>query len=107
MQILKDMIKIGLDVINMDQQENMGIDNLAKEFGGRICFWNPTDIQTVLLNGTDEEIRDYTYNMMKKLGSFNGGFIGKYYTQPNAIGHRPEKSKISFDTFANMGDIYK
>ena len=104
--ILNDMIDIGLNVINMDQQENMGIERLAKEFGGRICFWNPTDIQTILLNGTPKEIEEYTNNMMKTLGNYKGGFIGKYYPQPNSIGHTKENSDASFNTFVNYGCIY-
>ncbi len=102
--ILDDMIEIGLNVINMDQQENMGIERLAKEFGGRICFWNPTDIQTVMQKGTLEEVEQYNLSMMKVLGGFHGGFIGKYYPQPNAAGHSPERTKASLEAFVRYAD---
>lgn len=49
----------------------MGIDRLEEEFGGRVCFWNPTDIQTVMLTGTKEEIENYTTHMIKKLDAFD------------------------------------
>lgn len=104
--IMDDMIEIGLDVINMDQQQNMGLENLARRFGGRVCFWNPTDIQTVMLSGDDKYIRSYTKRMIELLGSFDGGFIGKYYPQPLAVGHSEEASRASFETFLEEGAIY-
>ena len=104
--IMDDMIDIGLNVINMDQQVNMGVDRLAKEFGGRICFWNPTDIQKIMLLDDTKEIIKYTKNMIEKLGSFDGGFIGKYYPQPEAAGHSDANSKASFDTFVEEAYIY-
>jgi len=52
-EILDDLIEIGLDVIQMDQQENMGLDKLSKRFAGRITFFNPVDIQAVLPYATE------------------------------------------------------
>jgi len=97
--ILQDLIDAGLDVINMDQQENMGLDRLAEEFGGKVCFWNPVDIQTVMLSGTPEEVAEYAKRMMGTLGTEKGGFIGKYYPQPQAAGHPEYASKAAFDAF--------
>jgi hypothetical protein len=39
--ILDDLTTVGLDVIQMDQQENMGLDLLGRRFGGRLTFWCP------------------------------------------------------------------
>lgn len=55
-EILDDFIEIGLDVVQMDQQENMGLELLGKRFGGRISFWCPVDIQSTMVHGTLEEI---------------------------------------------------
>ena len=79
--IMDDMIEAGLQVIQMDQQQHVGLDCLSKNWGGKICFWNPVDIQGVMIYGTIEEVIAYTKEMMYKLGKFNGGFIGKFYPQ--------------------------
>lgn len=100
--ILQDLIDAGLDVINMDQQENMGLERLAREFGGKICFWNPVDIQTVMLNGTPEEVADYARRMVWTLGTHKGGFIGKYYPQPDAAGHTAVNNRAAFDAFLQV-----
>lgn len=88
--ILDDLIEIGLDVIQMDQQENMGLDLLGERFRGRITFYNPVDIQQTMAHGTTDEIRAYCHEMFEKLGGPNGGFIAKYYPDPAGAGHTKE-----------------
>lgn len=104
--ILQGMIEAGLDVINMDQQENMGLERLARDFGGKICFWNPVDIQTAMIKGTPEEVDKYALKMMMALGSKEGGFIGKYYPQPDAAGHKEQNTRAAFDAFIKHSDVF-
>lgn len=85
--ILDDLIEVGLDVIQMDQQENMGLELLGERFGGRITFYNPVDIQTVMVNGSLDEIRQYCRKMVAVLGRPDGGFIPKWYGDPVGAGH--------------------
>jgi hypothetical protein len=47
-EILDDLIEIGLEAIHMDQQENMGLELLGKRFGGRLTFFAPVDIQKTM-----------------------------------------------------------
>jgi len=101
--ILDDFIEIGLDVIQMDQQVNMGIDLLSKRFGGRITFFCPVDIQAVMPKSTPEEVAEYAGNMMYKLGRFDGGFIGKWYPSPEAVNHPKENIDAMAKVFANEG----
>ena len=88
--ILDDLIEVGLDVIQMDQQENMGLELLAERFGGRITFYNPVDIQQTMAHGTLDEIRAYCRTMVALLGRREGGFIPKWYGDPVGAGHRQE-----------------
>jgi hypothetical protein len=105
-EILDDLIEADLQVIQMDQQENMGIDNLSNKFGGRICFWCPVDIQNTMIKGTTENVRDYAKKLIDSFGKFNGGFIGKWYPSPEAVGHTREKINIMSKTFIDHGKYY-
>ena len=88
--ILDDLIEIGLQVIHMDQQENMGLENLGSRFGGRLTFFSPVDIQKTMVYGTLDEIRAYARDMARWLGTPLGGFIPRWYSDPQGAGHRSE-----------------
>ncbi len=105
--ILDGLIEAGLDVIQMDQQENMGLDLLGERFGGRITFWNPVDIQKTMSAGTTDEIRAYARKMVRALGRPNGGFIGKWYKDPRSAGHRPEAVQAMAEEFASISGNYR
>ena len=101
--ILDDLIEIGLDVIQMDQQENMGLELLGERFGGRITFFNPVDIQNTMVHGTLDDIRKYCRKMVKLLGRPQGGFIPKWYGDPVGAGHRQEAIDAMCDEFIRIG----
>jgi uroporphyrinogen decarboxylase len=102
-EILSDLIEVGLDVIQYQQQENMGIDNLSK-YAGKITFLCPIDIQTVMVNGTEKSIRAYTRQLVKSLGTINGGFIANYYGDPVGAGHSKQAVESMCDEFLKISD---
>jgi len=101
--ILDDLIEIGLDVIHMDQQENMGLALLGQRFGGRLTFFSPVDIQFTLARGNVGEIRTYARDMVRLLGRPNGGFIPRWYSDPNGAGHTPEAVEAMCEAFLSIG----
>ena len=103
-EILGDFIEVGLDVIQMDQQENMGLERLGEEFGGKITFWSPVDIQKTMVKGSLEDIRTYCQRMVKSLGRSNGGFIPKYYYDIKGAGHRDEAVKVMSEEFLKLSE---
>jgi hypothetical protein len=106
--LLDHFIEAELDVIQMDQQENMGLDMLSERFGGRICFWCPVDIQNTMVKGTIDDVRAYARKLIDKLGSFNGGFIAQWYASPQAVNHSPEKIEAMSQEFVEYGgQFYK
>jgi uroporphyrinogen-III decarboxylase len=100
--ILNDLIEAGLDVIQMDQQENMGVERLGREFGGRITFWCPVDIQATMVHGTMDEIRAYCRKLVACLGRPKGGFIAKFYDDPVGAGHRQEAIDTMCEEFLKL-----
>jgi len=100
--ILDDFIEIGLDVIQMDQQENMGLRLLGERFGGRITFWCPVDIQNTMVYGTLDDIRRYCRHLIKNLGCSSGGFLARWYSDPVGVGHRQEAIDAMCDEFLKI-----
>lgn len=101
--ILDDLIEIGLDVIHMDQQENMGLALLGERFGGRLTFFSPVDIQFTLARGNLDEIRAYAGEMVRLLGRPNGGFIPRWYSDPQGAGHTPQAVDAMCEEFLRIG----
>lgn len=101
--LLPHFIDAELQVIQMDQQENMGIENLTERFGGKICFWCPVDIQNTMIKGSIEDVRTYARRLMDKFGKFNGGFIAQWYASPQAINHNQEKIDAMCQEFLEYG----
>lgn len=89
----------GLNVIQQDQQENMGLEQLAAKVGGKLAFWCPVDIQKTMIDGSLDDIRNYAKRMIETLGAFKGGFISMAYTQPNEVNHTPDKLAAMCDAF--------
>ncbi|HEY3340780.1 MAG TPA: uroporphyrinogen decarboxylase family protein [Anaerolineae bacterium] len=100
--ILDDLIEIGLDAVHMDQQENMGLELLGSRFGGRITFFAPVDIQRTMSSGTLDDIRAYCRHMTVTLGRPAGGFIPRWYTDPAGAGHRPEALAAMCQEFVRL-----
>ncbi|HNS32634.1 MAG TPA: uroporphyrinogen decarboxylase family protein [bacterium] len=106
-EILGGLAEAGLNVIQMDQQENMGLEKLAGSFGGKLCFWCPVDIQNTMIKGSVRDVRNYAVRLMESFGRFDGGFIAKWYPAPEAAGHSWDKINAMSDTFAYYGsDFY-
>ena len=105
--ILDDLIEIGLDVIHMDQQENMGLELLGNCFGGKLTFFSPVDIQQTMANGTLDEIRTYCRSMVTHLGNAKGGFIPRWYTDPTGAGHRPEAVQAMCEEFLKLSKEHR
>ena len=101
--ILGDLIEAELNVIQMDQQENMGVEKLSKLFGGKICFWCPVDIQNTMVKGSVEDVKNYARKLIDSFGKFNGGFISKWYSAPDAVQHTQEKVQAMSEVFVTYG----
>lgn len=102
--ILDDYIHCGLDVIQMDQQDNMGLETLHR-FAGKVCFFCPMDIQTTV-NFTREQAFARTKHMVECLATPAGGFMAKTYPQPDALHLTNEYMQNMVDGFAAVSCSY-
>ncbi len=102
--IIPDLIDVGADVLQIDQPRLMGVQRLADEFGGKICFWNCVDIQwSSRPEVTADEARREAEEMAKAMGCFSGGFIARQYPQPDDIEMPSEKHRAIYEGFMQGG----
>jgi hypothetical protein len=73
--IIGDLIDAGVDVIELLQPDLLGVERLARDFGGQVCFCCSIDHQRRAISGTRDEIFAYARFLRDTLGAFNGGFI--------------------------------
>lgn len=88
--IIGDLIDIGVDVVELLQPDLLGIDRLAADFGGRVCFCCSVDHQRRAISGTRDDIFAYARRLRDTLGAFNGGFIA--YVEDYASLGMPEQN---------------
>ncbi|HNT87832.1 MAG TPA: uroporphyrinogen decarboxylase family protein [Candidatus Hydrogenedentes bacterium] len=73
--ILPDLIDMGLNVLNPVQPQAMNIEELARDFGGKVCFFGGADVQGVLVRGTPAEVRNQAERLLRLFACRNGGYI--------------------------------
>ncbi len=75
-ELIPDMIGMGLDVLNPVQPQAMSIEELGKRFRGKLCFWGGVDVQRTLPLGTPEDVKREVRYLIETLGTEDGGYIG-------------------------------
>jgi len=71
---INDMIEIGLDVLHPVQASAMPIDELKRDFGGKLTFFGGIDCQDILTKGTPDDVRRNVNDTVSILGK-DGGLI--------------------------------
>lgn len=102
-EIIQDLIEIGVDVLQFDQPTLVGTEKMSQEFGGKVTFWCPVDIQKILQTGNKEQIEMEARNMIKCFGRYDGGFIAKDYPTLDDINVKDEWAQWARDIFINEG----
>lgn len=75
--IIEGMIDMGADILNPVQtsvEELKDTKKLKDLYGDRICFHGAMDVQNVLINSTEEQVREEVKRRISDLGT-DGGFI--------------------------------
>ena len=104
--IIPDLIEAGIDLLQFDQPQLHGLEQLA-QFHGQITFWCPVDIQKTLQTHDAALIEADARAMIELLGGPEGGFIAGYYGGNEAIGLDPKWQDIACQAFSRYGDYRK
>lgn len=76
-EVLPDLIEIGVDILNPVQVSAKGMGDTAflkREFGGSLVFWGGIDTQKVLAFQTPEQVKEEVKRRMDDLAP-GGGFV--------------------------------
>ena len=102
--VIADWLEVGINVCQFDQPELHGIDFLAENFGGKMHFWCPVDIQTTLQTRDVAAIRAAAKEYVERLAAQGGGFVAGYYGSNEAIGLDPKYQEAACQAFMAAGD---
>jgi uroporphyrinogen decarboxylase len=76
LDIVGDLIDIGLDVLDPLQPGAMDLEELVRRFGGQVSFCGAIDLQQLLCRGTPQQVRDEVHRAIDLLGRpYGGGYI--------------------------------
>jgi len=100
--VIEEWIDCGLDVVNLQQPTNLGIEEIGRRYRGRICFLSLCDIQTTLPFGTEEDIRREAKLLLEHWATPEGGFILGDYGDGAAIGVSDERKMLMLRAFCEL-----
>ena len=75
-QVLPDLIDIGVDILNPVQTTATGMNpkTLKKQYGKQLVFWGAVDTQHILPNGTVADVKRTVEYLIEHLGE-GGGYV--------------------------------
>jgi len=97
--LVESFIDAGVDMMNMQQPQAYGIDEIAERYAGRIAFLATCDIQSTLPSNNVEAIRNEAYELVDKWSTPDGGMVVFNYGDPEGINVKDEMSEVMFSAF--------
>jgi uroporphyrinogen-III decarboxylase len=104
-ELMPEFVDLGLDVVNLQQPRALGIEEIGRDFRGKICFESLLDIQTTLPIGSPQEMEDEARLLLDHWATPEGGFILSDYDDSAAIQASYEQKQAMFSAFKKAGDF--
>jgi uroporphyrinogen decarboxylase len=79
LEIMPDLAEIGLDILQMQQPDSMGLEKILAACRGRLTLSIMPDIQTCLPHATADEVRHVAAHLLAATGAGRGGMIADTY----------------------------
>jgi uroporphyrinogen decarboxylase len=73
-EVIDDFIEAGIEVLNPLQPECNDLTEIYKKYKDKLSFWGGVGIQSVMFNGTPEEVTAKVHDTNELFGK-NGGFL--------------------------------
>jgi uroporphyrinogen decarboxylase len=101
--IIGDLADVGADAVELLQPDLMGVERLARDYGGRISFCCSVDHQRVAISGSRDEIFAYARRLAGAFGRFHGGFIA-YIEDYASLGMSEQNYQWIREAFHNVSE---
>jgi hypothetical protein len=101
--LVPELIDCGLEVINSQQPNTVGLREFGDAFRGKICFEAIVDTQSTLPRGSYDDIRQQARDICQYYGTPQGGLIASDYNDAAAIGVTTDRRYVMFEAFAQCG----
>jgi uroporphyrinogen decarboxylase len=101
-EIIAEWIDTGLDVVNLQQPTNLGIEEIGRRYRGKICFSSLCDIQKTLPWGSYDDIRREAALLLQHWSTPEGGFILSDYGDGAAIGVSDDRKRVMLEAFCEL-----
>ncbi|MCL2059834.1 MAG: hypothetical protein FWH01_12405 [Oscillospiraceae bacterium] len=98
-EILGELYEIGCNTVELQQPRVMGIEEVGRQYAGKLCFQSLCDIQHTLPMEGDDAIEEEAKLLLDCWGTDSGGFILADYGDGVAIGVPKEKKQVMYDAF--------
>jgi uroporphyrinogen decarboxylase len=72
MQVVPDVVEMGIDVLNPVQPECMDPTEVKRRFGDRLALWGTLGTQTTLPFGSVAEVRETCRRLIREVGEGGG-----------------------------------
>lgn len=105
-EFVPKFIEDGADVLNMQQPQAYGIEELGRAFAGKVCFLTTVDIQATLPREDPEAVRAEARELVKHWSTPQGGFIVFNYGDSEGIGVGDEIAEVMFQEFYDLKDYW-
>jgi hypothetical protein len=99
-------IEVGVDVLNMQQPRAYGIQELGRQFAGKVCFLTTVDIQATLPKGDPDAVRAEAKELVENWSTPKGGLIVFNYGDPEGIGSSDQTAEVMFKEFFALREYW-
>ena len=104
-EIIEGYIRAGVDVVNLQQPQALGIEEVGARYRGRITFESLADIQTTLPTGDRPGVEKDAELLMTHWASPEGGFLLCDYGDDEGIGVTDATIKrYMYDVFSRWSE---
>lgn len=98
-RFIPGIIEAGIDVLNLEQPRLLGIEQVGRQFAGKVAFSSGADIQHTLPFEDETGIRREARLLLDCWGTPQGGFILSDDENDQDLGTPLEKKRIAFEAF--------
>lgn len=99
---LPDLIEVGVDAFNLHSPTVVGIEEVGRNFAGRVAFLPCIDIQNTYVRGTPDDVRREAALLLAHWGTPDGGIIPGEYDRI-AVGAPLENVVAAYEAFRDLG----